>query len=494
MKTEKAISRDRRMLSALFGFVLALAMMPSLALATPTSDTDVADSKVTITGLLDGDTVTAYRIADADINAENNLSYVFEEDVPAPYNTIEGLTAIGSDGSAFVQGSDMQKAAGAIAAAFASGNAYTQATATGDSVDLTLGSGYYLVRVTSTSGKARVYQNMVVDVSPVAQDDGTYAPKAEQSLTVKSTPVMVTKGVGENYEDRTDAYYIGQMVPFRVTTAIPSYPIDSLNATFVISDVPAPGLEIDTESIKINDVTAATCDDYTLTASATGYTIVFAKDYILANPGVGIVVTYQAKLTSAAFSHSDTDVTGNTAAVEFNPNPYIDTTVKPDDTTVVQTYGYVFPKTDASGNPLAGAVFTLYHDADCTQPVFGDDGETPLTSTSTIVNGVAYVYFEDLASGTYTAKETTVPAGHLAAPNQTFTLSADACTGDNPATAEVVENNYLVSTVDVVDPDQPTLPVTGGAGTMAVTAAGVVLIAAGALAIRRFRRNDSMQG
>lgn len=344
MKKDMKAMACKKPVSVVMASAMALAMTPAMAMADPTSGTDVNDTQVTINGLLNGDKVEAFLIADADINAANNLSYTFNPAVPAPYNTIDGLTSITSDDYTFTQGTDMQKAAGKIAAAIATGANAGQATAEGTTATLNLGSGYYLVRVTSTSGDARVYQNMVIDVSPKAQDTGKYAPADPVNVTAKQTPVTVTKGVGANYEHKTDLYKVGDVVPFKVTTAIPNYPNDSLHATFIIGDKPTAGLEIDPTSIQINGKAAATCADYTLTADKTGYSIAFDKEYILAHPGESIEVTYNAKLTSAAFSKSDTDVTGNTATVTFNPNPYDKTTVTPNDKTTVQTYGYVFPK------------------------------------------------------------------------------------------------------------------------------------------------------
>jgi len=464
--------------AAVAALAVAASLAPAAALAAPTSATDVADSTVTITGLLDGDTVSAYLIADADIDATNNLTYTMASNLPEDYDTIDELAAVATDGTSFVQGSDMQNAAAAIAKSLSDAGApvVASATASGTSAELALGSGYYLVRVTSTNGETRVYQNMVIDVSPEANGSGTYDPHAAQEVEVKKTDVTITKTVGADYTESTDDYSVGDEVPFKVETAVPSYPADSTNATFVITDTPTAGLEIITDSIQINGSAAVSGADYTINATTGGYTITFAKDYILANPGLAITVTYNATLTSEAFSHAADDVTGNTATVTFNPNPYAAGTVTPGDDTTVQTYGYVFKKVDASGAALAGATFTITL-----------ANGTEVTSTS---DASGYVWFEDLGAGTYTAVETTVPAGYLKAPDQTFTLSADVCTADNPATPET-ENNYLVSTVDVVDPDQPTLPTTGGAGTLAITAFGVGLLAAGSIVILRAQKKQN---
>lgn len=467
----------------------ALALAMSMSPLTAVADTTVADSPVTITGLQSGDTVSAYKIAGVTINDDNTLKYTFVDDLPEAYNSVEELSKILSDDYKFVQGSTMQNAAAAIANGIVKNGTDKTATATdATQATLNLPSGYYLVRVTSTSGNTKVYQNMIVDVTPQADADGVHYKAHEAVKTaVKSTNVTVTKTVGSEYTETTDAYQVGDEVPFKIETAIPSYPADSPNATFVIGDTPTDGLLINTKSIKVDGATAGT--DYTLVATSAGYTIEFTKAFILANPGKSIVVTYDATLTKDAFSEADGDVTGNTATVKFNPNPYTATTVTPEDKTVVQTYGYVFDKTGKDDAALAGAVFTLCDENG--NPVL-DENKSQITSTSTIVDGKAYVYFSGLKSGKYIAKETTVPAGYTAVDVKFEVSSADA-TEDNPATTDVTENNFKVNEASVQDPEAAALPVTGGAGTLALTVAGVAFIGGAGYLIVRSRRKSEEQ-
>lgn len=490
--------RYRRRIGAfLSAAALIAAMSPATAFAK-TSDTDVDDSTVTITGLNKDDTVTAYQVFDADIDAANNLTYTAATGLPEAYNTPAKLSALTTD--------EQKKAAGdAYSQAFTKENPATPANrhmATGTANDsgeatLKLDSGYWVVVVTSTSGKTKVFQPTTINASPVAGADGTYSAKTLASQEVKNEPVDVNKGVGTGYKEKTDQYTVGQSVPFKVTSNVPNYPADSKDATFKITDTPTAGLAIDTDSITVTVGTTTTTTVWangaittdgasafktTPAPTATGYTFDFDKDFVLAHPGQAVEVTYNAQLTSAAFSHDDTDVTRNTATVTFNPNPYSDSTVTPEKTTKVQTYGYVFPKTDKDGKALEGATFTLY-DASGANEIEGENG--PITSTSTIVDGKAYVYFEDLGAGTYTAKETNVPAGKQKAQDVHFTLSEENAKADNPATATVTENNYLVSDSNVVDPDQPLLPVTGDTGTAVLTIGGVALLGAACLVASR---------
>lgn len=123
-------------LSGLLAASMAFSTVPATAFATPTSKTDVADSTVTISGLKAGDTVSAYLIADADIDANNNLSWKMAEGLPTDYDTIAELSAVTpSDGYTFTSvGTPAQTAAGAIAASAAvtGGTAAASPTATSD--------------------------------------------------------------------------------------------------------------------------------------------------------------------------------------------------------------------------------------------------------------------------------------------------------------------------------------------------------------------------
>lgn len=506
----------RRSVGAVLSTAALIAAMSPVAAFAKTSGegiTDVADVNVTVSGLTAGDTATAYQVFDAYIDGNNVLQYKAAQKLPSDYDTIDELK---KPKPGETESDHAKAAADAYSKAFADGTAKgianpvnATAGAEGTATFTGLDSGYWVVVVTSTSGKTKVYQPTVIDASPIEQNKA-WAPHTRAALAdnqIKSEPVDVKKGVGEKYEEKTDKYSVGQMVPFRVTTNVPNYPADSKDATFTIVDTPTAGLEIDTNSItvKVDTTTVwesgkatdagATAFKTTPAPATNGYTFDFAKEYVLAHPGQAVEITYNAKLTSAAFSRSETEVTGNTAKVTFNPNPYSDSTVTPDKTTKVQTYGFVFEKVDQDKKALEGAVFTLYKIVDGKEEVVtGEDGNSPITATSTTVtiNGVdhAYVSFEDLGDGDYVAKETTVPAGKVKAPDVNFSLNKDVAINDNPATPNVTENNYLVAKDQIVDGNQPLLPVTGEAGTLFITIGGVALIGAACIVVSRSRRRS----
>lgn len=475
-------------------FVGALMLAASLCAGSAYASID--STTVTVGGITRGDTLYAFQISQATVDENNNLTY--DESVvatfPQPYNTIAKIDAIATDGQkyspTYVKGSDMQAAAAAMAGKLlenGTAGAIDSAVAGFDGkASVELEPGYYLLITTGTGGTTRVYQNMVIDCSPVARPDGAYAPCPDFGFTVKSSDVTLSKVAGENYAESTDAYTVGNIVPFTITTAIPNYPSDSTNATFVVGDTMGTGLSFNTSSIVVTvEGVPTTLADMKVSTTDTGFTVEFYKDFILAHPGAAVSVTYSATLTSEAFSLDSGDVTRNSATVTFNPSPYVQGSYSSTpEVVVVQTYGVVVKKVDESGAILSGATFKI---KDAQGAYVKDENGVDLTSTSD-ANG--YVYFSALGAGRYTLVETGVPAGYVACGPIAITLSEAACTADNPATAEV-ENNYLDKTdTPIIDGTQPSLPVTGGVGTIALSLVGALLIAGAARGLMRNRQSE----
>ena len=472
--------------------------MASPALAATTGKigySDVPDATQKITGLQSGDTVKAWLIADAYINdATNEVEYGMADGLPEEYNTIEGIRAIGEDNG------KAKTAADAILAAFTAPGASVseeqptaQANESGEAT-LTLNSGYYLITVTTTSGSTVLYQNILVDASPNG-DGSNYSTRTLDDVAVKSSEVTnPDKKVidGDNAAETTDGASVGDTVKFQIAGTIPSYPSNATHATYKVTDTPASGLEINTASIvvKSRDKTLEAGDDkdskdYTVAQNKDGgFTITFSNPLTLS--GQAYTIEYSAKVT--AVGEKDGTVANNAHAT-FNPNPYEEGTVDTgNDHATVQTYGFVFKKVGGDNHqPLAGAEFQV---KDASGNLLTKDGAA-ITLTSD-ANG--YVSLAGLKAGTYTLTETKVPAGYQKVNDFDIELSSTTVTGDNPATTDTEETNYNYYNGDngVKDAKQGPLPTTGGAGTVALTAAGVVLIAgaAGFIVMSR-RRNDS---
>ncbi len=477
--------KTRRIASAAVAAVLVagLSLSPAVSLAQ-TSQTDVADAPVTITGVNDGDTVKFYQVFDADIDASNNLTYTTKVDgLPEAYDT-----------AAEVAGKDGRTVADAIAPVVTAGAATYEAKAVGGKVTQGLDSGLYLVTVTTTSGTTKIYQTMLVDASPVVKG-GAYAPAALDDVAAKSQPVTppvktVVPADGAAPGNLTDTYSVGDTATFRIDTAVPSFPSDATHASFSVTDVPEAGLELDKSSIKVYDgegyKNPVGAENYEVAYNKDGgFTVKFKWDYLKGHAGQKVRVEYKSKVVAI---NVETGKVGNKAYGTFTPNPYEDKEVstEPADPQI-QTYGFVFKKVTPTGAALPGAEFTV---ANADGPVTYVDAAGVKHEDGKVVSDAnGYVHVNGLEAGTYTVTETGVPAGYQKV--DPFNVALDESDkGDSPATPDVTEKNFDVSTADVTDPEQGKLPTTGGAGTVAFTAGGILLIAGGAVVVFRSRKRD----
>ena len=486
-------------------FATALSMVPVAAFG---ANLNGNTANITINGLSEGDTITAYQILDRDYDPNtNNVTDTF---IPGTGLTLEDFQSLTSDGDTYVKGSAMQQAADKIASAIKAGNATAldtkSATADGQGTAAIADApaGEWLILVTAKDGSVeKVYQNTIVSNAPVVEN-GKYVAK-DAEATIKSTKETVKKGVGTTAEDAERAktadgkYGIGDLVPFVISTTIPNYPANSKHRTFVIGDAPSAGLAIQNDTanpitVKVDgEPVNATADDgstnYTLSLDNGVLTITFDEDYILKHTGAKVLVNYQSKVTSAA-QVTSTDITHNKATITFNPNPYEDKTSVPSDIDEVKTYGLFFVK-KGDGKALEGATFKIKYAEEVNGHKVGDyvkdeDGND-LESTS---GADGYIFFEDLAKGKYTLEEVSVPSGFQKVADIPVDLTGD--TKDNPGT-KTVEANYQ-ELDDVEDPKVGMLPTTGDAGTIGLTAAGICLVAGSAFVIAgRVRRSKDDQ-
>ena len=145
---------------------------------------------------------------------------------------------------------------------------------------------------------------------------------------------------------------------------------------------------------------------------------------------------------------------------------------------VPSVHGYLaeltFIKQDNRGNALAGAEFTLNHDAHC-RKCHGDN--TPLTLTSMVAfsdeNGI--VTFRNIPSGhIYTLTETGIPPGY-SSDGTTYAITV----AYDKLTVEATNNGISTEWKGiVVNNTYYELPATGGTGTTLYTTGGALLMAA----------------
>ena len=468
--------------------VAGLALAPAAYAQTPGAN-DVADTPITITGVNDGDTVKFYQIFDADIDATNNLTYTTKvTNLPAEYDSAAKVAGKVSE-------QDARAVADAIAPTVIGGDATYTAKAADGKVIQSLDSGLYLVTVTATSGKTKVYQTMLVNASPVAKD-GAYAPATLPETAVKSLDVPAPEKKVVSADGTagasTDTYFVGDTATFRIDATIPSFPSNATQASFAVTDEPEAGLSVKQASFKVYDgaelKTPVDASNYTVEAKGDSYTVKFARSYLKDHPGQKVRVEYQAEVTAV---NMESGTVGNVAYGTFTPNPYVDSTVDTEKVDPqIKTYGFTFQKfggTDADKAPLKGAEFTI---SNANGPVTYIDADgVKHTDGKVFSDANGYVYVNGLAAGTYTVSETRVPAGFQKIPDFEVTLSDATANGDSVATPTVTEKNFADAGAKV-DPRQGQLPTTGGAGTAALTAGGILLVVGGAVVVFRSRKQN----
>ena len=254
---------------------------------------------------------------------------------------------------------------------------------------------------------------------------------------------------------------------------------DSKLTSYVITDKMGEGLDTskhDVTSVVLKNGTTETPltegTDYTVTTKAadidcattvdggegtTGNTfgVKLSSDTILGTDafyteGNQVVVTYETQLKADA--RVATDIPNTDAMIYGNESGR---NVVPGNTVNVQTYKVEAKKIDAvTKNPLEGAKFGLYQDADCTKLI--------VESAETGNDGIAD-FGVKLPAGTYYIKETKVPDGY----------------NFNSAPERVVLPDETNKTV-VIEDTKAKLPSTGGNGTLMFTIIGgsLVLLAA----------------
>ncbi len=254
----------------------------------------------------------------------------------------------------------------------------------------------------------------------------------------------------------------------------------------------------------------------------------FKLDYSKLTGGETYYITYKAKVMSditGTANTGDTKAT-NSAVLEYSTSNSSHSKTTPS-TTTLYTYSAKLTKQDMDNKLLPGSGFTVYSDESCTQPIKFEKVSTGVNSwyyradengdvTEIQADGEgAYLLIKGLDPyKDYYFKETTTPKGYYA-PSNAFKLDLDSqmTVDDNTEHSGTLSNASAVTALDQtadgklvsgnVDNDYsnqfdiviknsstPSLPTTGGMGTVLFTVAGVVLMAAaaGAYVVLRRRR------
>jgi len=370
------------------------------------------------------------------------------------------------------------------------------------SIPITGGAGYYIVLAEGKAGNDQTVTALCALTTAVK--DATVDLKADAPTIDKQVYENSPEGWGKVAD-----YSIGQNVPFKLMAHIPSYADQyTHDYTYIIHDTLDRQMAYNTGSLAVkngaNDVaqSSSTYDLTTGTDATTGnttITLTFASDYIKANPGTDLTITYNALLTDQAKIYGDHQE--NTVYLQYSNNPYDTTTAQTEEHKVsVYTYQFNIHKYYLNSSTkvnLAGAQFRLYSDSLCSdaneiklanvsgtsyRPVVGTESGTYMESGS---DGM--ISIKGLDAGTYYLKETKAPDGfNLLSGSVTVTISRTLNTTD---VSNVTVNDASSDTaIEVENSTGGLLPTTGGMGTRMFYAVGGTLTAgAGIVLITRKR-------
>ena len=476
----------RGLLAAFAAVLVALAALPATALAAYTTQT----GNITVSNVHQNETVTLYKVVDFSyVSSSNTVDWEFTADFGigrVEYRDAEddgtAIKGYANTMASYVLDSDNIFSPSYIHSDVVEPN-QTSVTFSG------LDDGEYLIIVTTTGGSTRIYDRAIAKLEPVQGDDGDWTlANDEVDMEMKSIeqpPVDKTIN-GEN--GPVSDYKPGDEVPFTITSVIPAYPADAINERFAIGDTMSDGLSFNNDIAvtvrpaaggQATNLVAGTHYNLTPADGLNGKTfeIVFDYDAISNYAGWTVEVTYSATVGDAALSGP---IENNEATVQFARDPYVAGDYDTDEVEVkLYTYTIQIQKVDKdSPTTYLAATFDVRTDA--------SDPNTSVGTITTNADNQGMGSISDLPAGNYYLVETVAPEGYqLDTTPIPVTINAVMDSDAQEADLIVTLGNAITNT------KTPSLPVTGGEGTIAITATGVVLIAGAAALIVRARRQHN---
>lgn len=521
----KTRSTVRLLAVAVTAIALALfAAMPAFAV------TGDQKGSIELGNIEQGAEINAYQIIsvnwDDDADAPKTPQYSWN---PAVASWLEAQTDKGYDAYVEADGS-VAEAYGKVqsgaaffsdlAAAIKSGTVQISAAQTttatdGATVLSDLSMGSYLVLVNNSANY--VYQPIVANLVPQSVNGQWVLNPATVQIDAKRSEMNIDKTVEGG---SSTGAQIGDTVNFVVTASVPHYPASATAKKFAVSDTFSQGLTLDEGSIRVFGVKGgaetelAADTNYALTTQnahdLSGNEVTFSVDF---SAHYDTVSSYdQVRIKYSAVLNENAVVGGagnqNNAELEWSNDPFdqngsIDTDT-PDVTPTVYTYGLRVEKVDKGdhGILLPGATFTVRSNGKDVSFIAIDEaaghyrvaktGEDGVKEVKVGADGTAKgkLQIDGLDEGTLTLAETHAPDGY-ALPHKPFELSiTDADQGklDGIVAESAQGDGYADKQVENAKGFQ--LPVTGDMGTMAMTAAGVALVAFAVTMLLRVRRKN----
>ena len=368
-------------------------------------------------------------------------------------------------------------------------------TADGENASIPdMGIGGYLVLFT---GGTNVYRPSVAVVKPTYDETNhTWKLSDKTDLTVKKSAIPVTKTIDDKAVGVTD------IATFSVTSAVPVYPANAVNKTFLLADKMPSSLTLQDGTTVVGvasdgSETALTAGvDYTVvTQDKDGKAVDLGLDfnYDRVKQYDSIKATYTAKVNDAATAGQ---AIPNQVHTTYANDPYTagGYNKTPDATVTAWTYGVDLTKVDGTTQAgLPGATFSVQNNAGATLK-FEETSEghykltdkaTGVTELGTDAQGKLKV--DGLDTGTYKLVEVKAPAGGYVKLENPISFSITDANNDGVADENAsTDKGYVAMTVQNTKGFQ--LPVTGAAGITGMAVAGVLLLSVGGVLVAQRKR------
>lgn len=306
--------------------VVCMLTIPAFA-TTPTYAITISNSNTAVS--IDNNLYSAYKLFNVSYNAALT-AYSYTWDSTSCLNvtyTIGGTTYKSDDGTLLTWLSDASRTDSEIRdfADFVydtyinvtpapSPSGYNTASGESATIDVTTaGAGYYLVYGTGTASDGGT-TTVTAAVSLTTTDPTvTIQPKLDAPTIDKFVYENDANGSGNGAWGYVADYSIGDSVPFKLVSHIPSYAAEYDHAyTYIIHDTMDSTLSFNNDIAVYSDSTLATTvnsSNYTITTTGLSggetFEIAFDSAYIKANPGATLYITYSGTLTSSALIYTN---------------------------------------------------------------------------------------------------------------------------------------------------------------------------------------------